>query len=174
MLCLFRCGIKGNAPMLLWQYSTAQSRSVVLSLKLLHNLHRISVRLLIITLDRYPDLILSLIPAYTYLLICDLRLDDLADDFENLETPDDVEVLGTPDDLASFEIPADLASFELSDDLASFVIPNDVENVEISADVENFTVPAQNFLIQFSRFFLSTISEHNRHKMSANIGPIEL
>ena len=103
------------------------------------------------------------------MLICDLRLDDLADDFENLETPDDVEVLGTPDDLASFEIPDDLSSFELPDDLASFVIPDDVENVEISADV-----PAQNFLIQFSRFFLSAISEHNQHKMSANIGPIEL
>jgi hypothetical protein len=86
-----------------------------------------------------------------------------------LETPDDVEVLGTPDDLASFEIPDDLASFELPDDLASFVIPDDVENVEISADVENFTVPAQNFLIQFSRSFLSTILEHNRHKMSANM-----
>jgi hypothetical protein len=125
-----------------------------LALKLLHNIHRIYVRLLIITLD--------------------LRLEDLAHDFENLETPNDVEVLGTPDDLASFEIPDELASFELPDDLATFVIPDDVENVEISADVENFTVPAQNFLIQFSRSFLSTILEHNRHKMSANIGTNEL
>lgn len=135
---------------------------------------------------------LLLIPEYTYLLICDLSLDDLADDFENFETPDDdedleipddVEVLETPDDLASFEIPDDLASFEIPDDLesfeipddlASFVIPDDVDNAKILADVENFAVPAQNFLIQFSRFFLSAISEHNRHKMSANIGPIEL
>jgi hypothetical protein len=34
--------------------------------------------------------------------MCDLRLDDLADDFENLETPDDVEDVEAPDDAGDF------------------------------------------------------------------------
>jgi hypothetical protein len=63
-----------------------------------------------------------------YLLICDLILDDLADDFEKLETPDDVEDdagdLEIPDDFESLVRPDDLASFEIPDDLASFVIPD--------------------------------------------------
>ena len=155
--------------MLLRQYLTEQSRRFVLSLKLLHSLHRISVRLLIITFDWSPDLILSLIPAYAYLLICDLRLDDLADDFEKLETPDDVE-----DDAGDLEIPDDFESLVRPDDLASFEIPDDLASCEIPADVENMEIPAQNFLLQYSLFFLSAILEHNRHKMSANIGPIEL
>ena len=70
--------------------------------------------------------------------------------------------------------PDDLASFEIQDDLSSFVIPDDLASCEIPADVENMEIPAQNFLIQYSLFFLSAILEHNRHKMSANIGPIEL
>jgi hypothetical protein len=74
--------------------------------------------------------IISLIPAYAYLLICDLRLDDLADDFEKLETPDDVEDdagdLEIPDDFESLVRPDDLASFQIPDDLSSFVIPDDL------------------------------------------------
>jgi len=108
------------------------------------------------------------------LLICDLRLDDLADDFENLETPDDAGDLEIPDDFESLVRPDDLASFEIPDDLSNFVIPDDLASCEIPADVENMGIPAQNFLIQYSLFFLSAILEHNRHKMSANIGPIEL
>ena len=107
------------------------------------------------------------------MLICYLRLDDLADDFENLETPDDAGDLEIPDDFESLVKPDDLESFEIPDDLASFVIPDDLASCEIPADVENMEIPAQNFLIQFS-LFLSAILEHNRHKMSTNIGTIEL
>ena len=108
------------------------------------------------------------------MLICDLILDDLADDFENLETPDDAGDLEIPDDFESLVRPDDLASFEIPDDLSNFVIPDDLASCEIPADVENMGIPAQNFLIQYSLFFLSAILEHNLHKMSANIGPIEL
>jgi hypothetical protein len=107
------------------------------------------------------------------LLICYLRLDDLADDFENLETSDDAGDLEIPDDFESLVKPDDLESFDIPDDLASFVIPDDLASCEIPADVEKMEIPAQNFLIQFS-LFLSAILEHNRHKMSANIGTIEL
>jgi hypothetical protein len=51
------------------------------------------------------------------LLICDLRLDDLADDYEKLETPDDVE-----DDAGDLEIPDDFESLVRPDDLASLTI----------------------------------------------------
>jgi hypothetical protein len=66
-----------------------------------------------------------------YLLICNLRIDDLADDFENLETPDDAGDLEIPNDFESLVRPDDLASFEIPDDLASFVIPDDLHITNI-------------------------------------------
>jgi hypothetical protein len=46
--------------------------------------------------------------------------DDLADDFENLETPDDVEDVEAPDDAGDLEIPDDFESLVRPDDLASW------------------------------------------------------